>query len=434
VAPPASTTAGSTVSAPTAAAPSATTRLAPPQTATADDTTIALGSATFESGPLPAPYDTDPRLGGFRAGYVCEVIGVAGTYFEIAACRPAALHGVTFDDASEPLVDAIKARYPAPAISFWEAQGWKLIASGVVLLAFAWIVWRLRARSSRRAARVKRKTQFQLSAIDPSVAANHAAAWEHAPRQPIATSAWPAMASPSPSPATASAWPATAPAWPATASPWEVTASPWQATASPWQMAPHAPMAPHAQMVTASPPSPAPQPLPPLQPAYPVHPPAATTHRYGPYGRVMTPARAMEVPGTFTAAPYDAPATMHDPASTSSDRRYMPPAARESAFLPPALPPPPPGPPRYRPAAVVDDFSKTTQDVNYQLYVEREHAIRLARGSQPEELEKTRQFLPLQPRPAPPEPPAIRATRLRHPPVPKPLHIALLSHMPNRLS
>ncbi len=371
-----------------ATAPAAMPRLTPPQTATADDTTIALGSATFESGPLPSPFDTDPRLGGFRAGYVCEVIGVAGTYFDIAGCRPAAIHGVAFDDASKPLVDAIKTRYPAPSISFWEAHGWKLIASGIVLLAFAWIVWRLRVKASRRAASAKRQTLFHRSVIDPSVAANHVAAWEREPQQ-------------------------------------QPAAPPWQPAASPWHMA-----APQVPMVTAAPVLPA-QVQP---PAYPAPPPATTCHRYGPYGRVTTPPRPMAVPYTFATVPYDPAAATYNQALPPSDQRYMPPAVQDRSVS--SVRPAPElrsAPPPSRAATVVDDFSKTTQDVNYQLYVERERAIRIARGSQPEQLEQTRRSLALQCRPEP-EPPAIRATRLRHPPVPKPPYIAMLSHMPNRLS
>jgi uncharacterized membrane protein len=389
VAPPAATTAGSPAATTMATAPAAMTRLAPPQTATADDTTIALGSVTFESGPLPSPFDTDPRLAGFRAGYVCEVVGVAGTYFDIADCRPAAIHGVAFDDASKPLVDAIKARYPAPSISFWEAQGWKLIASGVVLLAFAWIVWRLRIKASQRAARAKRTTLFHRSAIDPSVAANHMAAWERVPQQ-------------------------------------QPAAQPWQPAAQPWHMA-----APQAPMVTAAAMLPAAQVQP---PAYSAQPPATTCHRYGPYGRVTTPPRPMAVPYTLATVPHNPAAPLYNQVPPPSDQRYMPPADQDRSVS--SVRPAPElrsDPPPSRAATVVDDFSKTTQDVNYQLYVERERAIRLARGSQPEQLEQTRRSLALQSRPVP-EPPAIRATRLRHPPVPKPPYIAMLSHMPNRLS
>ena len=74
------------------------------------------------------------------------------------------------------------------------------------------------------------------------------------------------------------------------------------------------------------------------------------------------------------------------------------------------------------------------RDPDYQAHVDREHAVTLARGSRPGELEKTRRWLGMQSNPNPPEPPAVRATRLRHPPVPKPAYIAMLSHMPNRLS
>jgi hypothetical protein len=99
------------------------------------------------------------------------------------------------------------------------------------------------------------------------------------------------------------------------------------------------------------------------------------------------------------------------------------------------MPPAPSYPCQSWAVAGAQDVTRTVPDASYQALIEREHAIQLARGSQSEELEHTRQWLAIQPNPVnPPEPPALRATRLRHPPVPKPPHIAMLLHIPNRLS
>jgi hypothetical protein len=307
---------------------------------------IALGSVTFASGPLPPPFDRDARLAGFSAGYVCDVVGVFGTYFDIDGCRPAAIRGAAFDDASKPVVAAIEARYPGPAISCWAAQGWKLVATGAVVLALGSIAWWLVTRTSQRAVR-RRRTQFHLSTIDLSVATNHAAAWEHPPL------------------------PESSPKQP-TASPWQPTASPWQPTPSPWQ------------------PTPSP-------PSYPAHRPAQTCHGYGPYGRV--------------------PAAATTPGQRTDPRPF-------------------------ETSAAADDFSKTRQDPSYQAYVEREHAIQLARGSQPEELEQTRRRLVMpasavhrhEPAAVKRDEPAAVNRRLRHPPVPRPAQLAILSHIPDRLS
>ena len=139
------------------------------------------GAATFESGPLPSPLDRDPALAGVSAGYVCEVQGVLWSYVDIDNCRPAAIHGDSFDDSSPTLAAAIRAEYPEPEFGFWAEHGWKLMAPGAALLLVLAVVRRIRAAKRRRAAQVDRKTQFGMSAVDPTLAAQNRAAWEHEP-------------------------------------------------------------------------------------------------------------------------------------------------------------------------------------------------------------------------------------------------------------
>lgn len=202
-----------------------------------------------------------------------------------------------------------------------------------------------------------------MSAIDPSVADNHVAAWERGP-----------------------------------------TIIP-TAIALPMVSAPSSPTAPAA----------------PAQPtSYPMRPSPMT---YGPYGRVTAAPRPLPLPHTATTVEYNLAAAAYNPVPAPSEQPYVPPKVQypAGAFV--------------LPTAAVDEFSKTRPDANYHTYVEREYAIQLARGSQPEELEKTRLWLATQSNPVnPQEPPAVRATRLRHPPVPRPRHLAMLLHMPNRLS
>jgi hypothetical protein len=329
---------------------------------------------------LPSPFDTDPRLAGFRAGYVCEVIGVVWTYFDIEGCRPAAIHGTTFDDATKPLVAAIEARYPGPSISFWEAHGWKLLAAGFVLLPFALIVWRRRSKALQRAAMAKRHTRFHLSAIDPSVADNHVAAWERGQGFTPAGSAVPAAWEPGQGLTPAESGVA-------------VVGSPSRGWTPVAQAQPQ---------------------------GYPAQPAAVAYHGYGPYGRV-TALHKQAPPHPAITLPYAPPAPANDRVPVSSE--------------PPCMPPAPPSPSPSWAVAGAHDITSTVPDASYQALIEREHAIQLARGSQSDELENTRQWLAIQPNQVnPPEPPALRATRLRHPPVPKPPQLAMLLHIPNRLS
>ncbi|HEU4735152.1 MAG TPA: hypothetical protein VFT22_44980 [Kofleriaceae bacterium] len=374
-------------------------RLEPPQTATAQETILALGTVTFESGPLPPPLEHDPRLAGFHAGYVCVVIGIVRTYFEIEDCRPAAIRGATFYDDANPVASVIEARYPAPAISFWAAHGWKLIAWGVALVVFASIVWRLRAGAVRRRARERRQTRFQLSAIDPAMANHHLAAWE--PR-PIAAHA-PAAAISAPS---AASHPAGQVAY--------VAAGSYHSSfAMPGLQAPGVPAVPAI---------------------HPAQPPGLAPHRYGPYGRVTAHPHPIAAPCdavTVRFPPVEAsPAPpLAGPPGTPSRARFAP----ASADVPTPLERP--GGSSHADEAAVEDASRTMRDLNYQAYVETEHAHQLARGSQPDELERTRRQLALPPIPAIPRNlPAVRAIQLRHPPVPRPPRLSMLAHMPKRLS
>jgi len=169
-------------------------RMAPPQH-TIDGPITLAGITVFPSGPLPKPFDRDPTL---VAGYVCDVSGVLGSYVDIDGCRPATIRDNSFDDASPELAAAIRTEYPEPSISFWAAHGWKLMAAGLGLLAITSIIRRRRRHARRRAELASRRTQFQMSAIDPSVAEQHVTAWERGPTI-VPTAIAPSMvASPAP--------------------------------------------------------------------------------------------------------------------------------------------------------------------------------------------------------------------------------------------
>lgn len=164
--------------------------MAPPQvtpddlareTCADDSTFVHEGLVAFESGPLPAPFDADPRFAGAQAGHVCDATGFLGTYVQLEGCRPVAIRDEYF--TRDPgLAIAIADRYPDPELPAWAEHGWKLIAGVIGLFALAMIGRRRRAAYRRMIAMESRKTQFQMSAIDPSVADLHATVWERGPQ------------------------------------------------------------------------------------------------------------------------------------------------------------------------------------------------------------------------------------------------------------
>jgi hypothetical protein len=337
-------------------------------------------------------------------------------------------HGATLDDVLNTLVTATT-QHPDPSISLWKTHRGKLMVSGFVLSVFAWFVWRRRARTQQRAATMKRQTQFQMSAIDPSVADNHVAAWERGltshPVQPAATSHTYGpygRVTPTQKPI---AMPFTSLTGnPATYVPAPAPAA--QAYGTPATIAqPYAAPAPVAQPYAA-----------PATIAQPYAAPVSVAQPYAAHAPIAQPYAAHAQPYAApvpAARPYAAPVPVAQPyaAPTPVAQPYLPSIARVASAPVPVRRP---GQSLDWALAVLDQDSKSVRDPGYQAHVDREPAVKLARGSQPDELEKTRSWLAMQSNPSPPEPPAVRATRLRHPHVPKPAYIAMLSHMPNRLS
>jgi hypothetical protein len=97
------------------------------------------GHDAFPCGPLPPPYDHEPGLAGFQAGYVCEITGVFWTYFSVRDCKPAAIHDDVYKESPE-LAAAIQARYPESTMQrgIWNHYGWMAMAA---LFLFGLIVW-----------------------------------------------------------------------------------------------------------------------------------------------------------------------------------------------------------------------------------------------------------------------------------------------------
>ncbi len=110
--------------------------LAHPSTAEAKGIPVIYntGQEAFPTGPLPAPFDKDPELAGFEAGFICDIKGVVWSYFSVKNCRPVAFKGDTYSDEPE-LVAAIAAKYKESDMKrgIWGRFGWMGLAGIVVI-------------------------------------------------------------------------------------------------------------------------------------------------------------------------------------------------------------------------------------------------------------------------------------------------------------
>ncbi len=92
------------------------------------------GEEAFATGPLPAPYDQEPQLAGYQAGYLCDIKGVLWSYFSVTNCKPVAFKGDGYTDEPE-LVQAISAKYKESDMQrgLWGHYGWMLLAGAVAV-------------------------------------------------------------------------------------------------------------------------------------------------------------------------------------------------------------------------------------------------------------------------------------------------------------
>jgi len=98
------------------------------------------GEEAFAVGPLPAPFDKEPDLAGYQAGYLCQIKGIMWSYFSVSDCKPVAFKDDTYSDDPE-LVKAISAKYSENDMQrgVWGRFGWMLMAVGVVAGAGLWL-------------------------------------------------------------------------------------------------------------------------------------------------------------------------------------------------------------------------------------------------------------------------------------------------------
>ena len=111
-----------------------------PQAAEAKIIIVNTGDEIFEAGPLPEPFDQMEDYQGWRAGYMCGVLGVFWAYFTSWDCRPVAYQGNSFDDSPD-VVNAIAASYTEDdrQMSWWGRYGVWVLA-GLVMLGGAMAV------------------------------------------------------------------------------------------------------------------------------------------------------------------------------------------------------------------------------------------------------------------------------------------------------
>ena len=106
------------------------------------------GEEAFPTGPLPAPFDKDPELAGYEAGYLCEIKGVLWSYFSVSNCRPVAFKGDTYSDEPD-VVKAITAQYKESDMKrgIWGRFGFMLLGLGVVAGAAIWLKEKITGKS-----------------------------------------------------------------------------------------------------------------------------------------------------------------------------------------------------------------------------------------------------------------------------------------------
>lgn len=97
------------------------------------------GQDAFPCGPLPPPYDQEPGLAGYQAGYVCDISGVFWTYYSVENCKPAAIHDDTYKESPE-LAAAIQAKYPESTMQrgIWNHYGWMIM---IAIFVFGLILY-----------------------------------------------------------------------------------------------------------------------------------------------------------------------------------------------------------------------------------------------------------------------------------------------------
>lgn len=57
---------------------------------------INTGEDIFEAGPIPAPFDKQPKLRAMKAGYKCKIFGLFWAYLHTWKCEPVAFVGNSF--------------------------------------------------------------------------------------------------------------------------------------------------------------------------------------------------------------------------------------------------------------------------------------------------------------------------------------------------
>lgn len=99
---------------------------------------INTGEDIFEAGPVPAPFDQNPKLKPMKAGYKCKIFGLFWAYLHTWKCEPVAYVGNSFVRNVE-LGKAIEAKYKGRHQGgLWQIHGrWLILLVIIGLIASA---------------------------------------------------------------------------------------------------------------------------------------------------------------------------------------------------------------------------------------------------------------------------------------------------------
>ncbi|MBW2731898.1 MAG: hypothetical protein JRH20_05855 [Deltaproteobacteria bacterium] len=100
---------------------------------------INTGEDIFEAGPVPAPFDKNPKFKPMRAGYKCKIFGIFWAYLHTWKCEPVAFVGNSFVRHAK-LSEVINAKYHGKHKGgLWKIHGrwlFLLVLIGFIAMGF----------------------------------------------------------------------------------------------------------------------------------------------------------------------------------------------------------------------------------------------------------------------------------------------------------
>lgn len=103
-------------------------------TAEAKIVIVNTGDEIFEVGPLPPPWDANPELVGWNAGYKCGVFGVFWAYVVTWGCDPVAYRDDTYDDSPELVADVTSVYSEDDIQMGWWGKNGRWLLAGLIVV------------------------------------------------------------------------------------------------------------------------------------------------------------------------------------------------------------------------------------------------------------------------------------------------------------